>query len=52
MQELIKFATAVPEDDSHDVGNKFPYVAAELLSTNASLKKALLEGGPPKKEKS
>jgi hypothetical protein len=52
LTQLIKYATAVPEDSSHDVGNKFPYVAAELLSTNASLKKALLEGGQAQKNDS
>ena len=43
---MIKYATTVPEDaNSHDVANKFPYVAADLLTTNASLRKAIIDGG-------
>lgn len=43
---MIKYATTVPQDpNSHDVANKFPYVAADLLSTNASLRKAMIDGG-------
>lgn len=46
LQKLIQYATLPPKDmKSHDVGHKFPFVAAEILTSSKTISQALIEGG-------
>lgn len=46
LQKLITYATLPPQDtESHDIGHKFPFVAAEILTSSKTITQALIEGG-------
>ena len=46
LQKLIRYATLVPTDaDDHDVAHKYPFVAADILSSSKTITQALVEGG-------
>ena len=46
LQKLIKYATMRPEDcESHDIAHKFPFAAAEILTSSKTLSTSLIEGG-------
>jgi hypothetical protein len=46
LQKLIRYATQVPSDeDNHEVAHKYPFVAADILSSSKTITQALVEGG-------
>lgn len=46
LQKLVEYATQVPSDEhDHDAAHKFPFVAADILSSSKTITQALLEGG-------
>jgi len=45
LQQLVKFATLRPEDETHEVAHKYPFVAMEILCSSKQVAQALCEGG-------
>jgi hypothetical protein len=45
LQQLVKYATLMPEDESHEVAHKYPFVAMEILCSSKQVSQALCEGG-------
>ena len=46
LQKLIEYATLHPSDESdHDVAHKYPFVAADILTSSKTIAQALTEGG-------
>lgn len=49
LEQLIKYATLTPTDDSHTVAHKYPFVAMEILCSCKQIAQAMCEGGWPEK---
>ena len=49
LTQLIKFATLPPEDESHTIGHKYPFIAMEILTSCKQIASAICEGGYPQK---
>lgn len=45
LEELIRYATLTPKDESHDVAHKYPFVAADILCASKTIVQAMTEGG-------
>jgi hypothetical protein len=46
LQKLIQYATMTPSDvESHEIAHKFPFVAADILTSSKTISQALMEGG-------
>jgi hypothetical protein len=46
LQKLVRYATQIPVDaDDHDIAHKYPFVAADILSSSKTITQALVEGG-------